>query len=212
MLCLPVASSFLFGRRRSIFVMPMAFALAGCTSAPELVRYTLPPPIYAQTPAVTAPVVMVPEVQLPSYAQDQGIATQSGASTIKIDANHRWTGYPSEMLTGALIQRLRQQGVNAWSTMSASRLQGDYRAMVSFDSFLRSAQGAALLTGSVDLIRDKQQVRSIRFDIDVPAAGYAYDAYAQAAALGVGRLAALIRDALDDMPAKNVGAGIEESQ
>lgn len=176
--------------------LTLMILLAGCAGGSAVTRYALPPAAQASASPDGAPIVAVAEVQMPAYARDRPIATQGVGSVVHLDPENRWAGYPSELVTTALIQALRREGVNAWPISGLASSEADRRLMVVFDTYLRSRRGGALLTGTIAVIDAQKKLSSERFSIEVATEGSSYDAYVQAVAKGIGRLATSMNNTL----------------
>ncbi|MEO0345294.1 MAG: PqiC family protein [Pseudomonadota bacterium] len=151
-----------------------AIGLAGCGSGPEPVLYTLDPPFSTVEATHNGPRISLPSVELPAYARSSLIASADGANRIVVDDDHRWASPPSESVTLALARHL-ESALDATVLVQPHPRGFDAELVitVSFDRFLRSANGAAALSGRA-VIASGSAPEVMRFSITPSAAGGDY--------------------------------------
>jgi uncharacterized lipoprotein YmbA len=190
---------------RAFSLLALLSLLPGCAGGSPVTRYALSSPVPTSTPSNAASIVSIAEIRMPAYAQDKPIASQGEGREVQLDASNRWAGYPSELVTAALIQALRGQGVNALAAGQLSGIRPDRRAMVTLDSFLRNRDGGASITGSIAIVDAEEHTGSQNFAIDVPGNSTDYSDYVRAVEECVNRLAKTLADALQTHSSNSQG-------
>ena len=177
----------------------LAGAVAGCAAAPDPTLYILASETAPPTTLNSDRRIGLSEITLPAYARQLPIASLSATNRIVQDDDHRWAAPPSEVISAALSRALERELQSAVVIRPYPRgLEPDVQLRVTFDRFLRSADGGAELNGQFLLIEGRADaVSSIqRFSITVPARGSGYEAYMRAVASAVDELSVTIASAL----------------
>lgn len=177
---------------RLALITGLSLALAGCASSPEPKLYFLDQATL-ETPASRNTLrIGFSEIVLPAYARNVQITNLSSDNMIREDDNHRWALPPTEAISVALSQSLEASTGSAVILRPYPReIEPEVQVRVSFDRFLRGADGAADMKGQYLIIADDRdpETRIKRFSLRVPAMGNGYAGYMRAVSAGLDALA-----------------------
>lgn len=189
-------------RHASRVLLIGAVWLAGCSSGPQPILYTLGPSAGVVEAPRGALKISLPAVDLPAYARSNLIASADGPNRVLVDDNHRWASPPGESVTLALAQHLESKLdatvlVQPHPRGFAAELVID----VSFDRFLRTASGAAEVHGRAVIVRSRtESLEVVRFTITAPTSGDGYVGFMVSMDRALAQVAALVASRVENMP------------
>lgn len=186
------------GVRRLAVSLACAALCAACGSRSDPTLYVLGGFAAVETPSTAAERIGLSEVSLPAYARQAAIASASGDNQITQDDDHRWAAPPSEAVSAALARALEARLDRPVALRPYPRgFDPDIAVQVTFDHFLRGAQGQAEMAGQYIVVgaRGVDLDHIARFQFSIPASGAGYGAYVAAVEDGLERLAGEIAEA-----------------
>ncbi|MEM8784630.1 MAG: ABC-type transport auxiliary lipoprotein family protein [Pseudomonadota bacterium] len=161
---------------KPLFILVIA---ANCapTPAPDLYFLDAAPALNAEmTPNQR---IGLAEIELPTYARKQPIASRLATYRIVQDDDHRWATPPTEQISSTFSKLLEGKTQNSVVLRPYPRgLAPSHEVRITFDRFLRDFEGTALMSGQYLIINRQQVVSHVRrFDYSVGADAEGYEGY-----------------------------------
>lgn len=180
--------------RRAIAIAAMVF-LAGCGSSPKTQFFTLTPvpPQQGQARAEIKAPVTVAAVKVPPSLDRSEMVRRTGATTVDIDSDARWTAPLGDMIRTVLSQDLAARLPKEKVILPDSPApQNTAQIVISIAEFGPAAAGGMTLQGSWSVVKGAaaKPILQRNFDLDTDAS--ATDGSSQAMAMS--RLLARLAD------------------
>jgi uncharacterized lipoprotein YmbA len=187
-------------RLRRALSLLLVLALADCGSSPKTNYFTLAPVPPQEPPkAAIASPVTVAAVHVPPSLDRREMVRRTGANSVDVSSQDRWTAPLDEMIRRVLSQdlaaRLPKDKVVLPDAPAPPRTE---QIVVTIAQFGPDAGGKVALDGSWSLLKDGRDAPALRRDIALATGAATADAAAEAAAMSqlLGQLAGRIADTL----------------
>lgn len=174
---------------RNALVICLALALANCGSSPKTHFFTLSAstPGAQQAMPISAPVT-VAAVHVPASLDRREMARSTGANTVAVDEQDRWTAPLGDMVRRVLSEDLSQRlAKNRVILPDAPAPPNTGQIVLSIAEFGPSANGSVTLNGSWSLLDSKQKLilqRDVQLSTPSPAPGATGEAAGMSQLLG----------------------------
>ncbi|MEL6365543.1 MAG: PqiC family protein [Pseudomonadota bacterium] len=180
----------------------LALLAAACASKPPKLYLIEDAPNAGGPQQARELYVGVARVALPAYASDARIARRSEGGRLILDDDHRWAEPPEDSLTRVLSSQIaRELGGLSVSEPFPRGFKLDIRVASTFDQFLLTENGEAVMTGTISYITgDGRRTLKIEpFSVKTGVTGASMGDYAAAVSVNLAEIGGQIAGTVEDL-------------